>query len=370
MTLCNCSSSDDIRVFWIDINPKFCESDSYCLSLLHIISSTHDDDILLCIFQIRITKWEIDESSDIIIVTEFIHTSVLRDQDRSTTEEVTTWIVEIRSWSALANTSTLIIEWKYLDTFSFDWSIPISHFCHIRETEITVEVVHDSRENITDSSGTCQGIRTQNFFFECFDEQLLADRSIEITGWVATSSIFERRLSIHDLESLLDMENLIPIVLVGVLWIDEFLRNIDLNTTESIDNLLESWEVDHNIVVNWLTGDFTDFIRKVFDTDFITFPKFIETVDTTSSFPLWIGDVEVSWDWEEIDTFLITIEWCEHDWISEITSFMSASTDSSDENIRCSFLFHRQKVSLNNRSKAPILCIFSSDIHGESDRKQ
>ena len=136
------------------------------------------------------------------------------------------------------------------------------------------------------------------------------------------------------------MESLISIVLIRIFCIDELFWNIDLDPTENIDNLLESREVNDDIVVDRLTRELTHFISKVLHSDLICLSDFIEAVDATSTFPFRIGDIEIARNREESDTLLLTIEGCEHDRVREVTAFMPSSSDPCDENIHGSYILH------------------------------
>ena len=109
------------------------------------------------------------------------------------------------------------------------------------------------------------------------------------------------------------MHRLIPVVLIRILSISQILSNIDLNSTKNIDNLLESREVNDDVVVYRLTRELAHFISKVFYSDLICFPDFVEAVYTTSTFPFRIGDIEITRNREEGNTLVLTIEGCEHD---------------------------------------------------------
>ncbi len=70
---------------------------------------------------------------------------------------------------------------------------------------------------------------------------------------------------------------------------------------------------------------------------FFSYP--VERIDAACSGMIWICDKEVSRNREEGNLFIFCVEWCQHDWVCEISSFMSFPSYSSNEDIRHTFIY-------------------------------
>jgi len=107
-----------------------------------------------------------------------------------------------------------------------------------------------------------EDIHREELVFDGFDDELLSERAVKIIGRVTGSGVLEGGRSVEDLRSFLDREGHISPVIIRIFSVDEFLWDIDLDTSEEIDEFGESIKVDADVVVHFFSGDFTELIPE------------------------------------------------------------------------------------------------------------
>lgn len=131
---------------------------------------------------------------------------------------------------------------------------------------------------------------------------------------MTTTSILECGFTIKSLESLSHDKGGISPVVVRILVVYEIARYLYIYSSEGINNLFESREVDDEVVIDRLSGDLRYFVGKYIHTISSTSPHTIEGVDTSSATDLLrIRNKEVTRNREERDVSIIRIDGGEHE---------------------------------------------------------
>gem|GEM_PF-4121487 len=91
---------------------------------------------------------------------------------------------------------------------------------------------------------------------------MLSERTIKIVGRVTTAGVLESGCPIENLWSFLYGECRVSPIIIRILSVDEFVRDIDLDTSEQIDKLGESTEIDTEIMIHFFSCDFTELVSQ------------------------------------------------------------------------------------------------------------